>query len=103
MTAPLHRIVGIFMDEQLLNALASPSFRCLRNYGDRWGISHVSFDGISIAEIFDSTLDRLLETWAELSESIELHRQGDASNGHKHDWHKSIDGGTEICRCGAWR
>jgi hypothetical protein len=91
------------MDEQLLSALASPSFLCLRNYGDRWGISHVSFDGVSIAEIFDSTLDRLLETWVELSEAIELHRQGNSSDEHIHDWYKSVDGGTELCRCGAWR
>ena len=90
------------MSEQI-NALASSSFRCLRNYGDRWGISHVSFDGVSIAEIFDADFDRLLQTWAELSESIEIHRQGNGDDEHRHDWRKSIDGGTETCKCGAWR
>jgi hypothetical protein len=58
------------MHEELLNALASGKFKALRNYGDRWGISHVSFDGESIAEIFDDTLDRLLETWVQLNEDL---------------------------------
>jgi hypothetical protein len=39
------------MHEELLNALASSKFKALRNYGDRWGISHVSFDGESIASV----------------------------------------------------
>jgi hypothetical protein len=58
------------MHEELLNALASSKFKALRNYGHRWGISHVSFDGESIAEIFDDTLDRLLETWVQLNEDL---------------------------------
>lgn len=58
------------MDEELLNALASSKFKALRNYGDRWGISHVSFDGVSIAEIFDDTLDRLLQAWVLLNEDL---------------------------------
>lgn len=95
--------MGSRIEPELLDALASASFRCLRNYGDRWGISHVSFDGTSIAEICDSDLDRLLATWIELNEAVELYRQGDLSGEHQHDWHKSLDGGTEVCRCGAWR
>lgn len=91
------------MNEQILNALASPSFRCLRNYGDRWGISHVSFDGVSVAEIFDATLDRLLERWVDLNDAIESHRHGNSADEHTHDWYKSIDGATEVCKCGAWR
>lgn len=60
--------------EEILNALASQYFVCLRNYGDRWGIAHKSFDGESIAEIFDDTLDRLIETWIALKDDISIYR-----------------------------
>jgi hypothetical protein len=58
--------------ERLLYSLGHEKFRALRNYGDRWGISHLSFDGESIAEIFDAHLDRLLDTWCELLTSLEI-------------------------------
>ena len=57
--------------ERLRNLLAHDRLRALTNYGDRWGISHVSFDGESIAEIFDDSFDRLIETWERLLESLE--------------------------------
>lgn len=60
------------MDEEIRNALASDRMLALRNYGDRWGISHKSFDGESIGEIFDSDFDRLLDTWAALLDSLEI-------------------------------
>lgn len=41
-------------------------FKKLTDYGDRWGIAHLSFDNESIAEIFDSHFDRLIETWESL-------------------------------------
>jgi hypothetical protein len=61
--------------EEILDALASSHFRALRNYGDRWGISHLSFDGQSIAEIFGDHLDALLDTWVELNKSLETHAE----------------------------
>ena len=41
-------------------------FLKLEDYGNRWGIAHVSFDGVSTAEIFDADLNRLMETWESL-------------------------------------
>lgn len=61
----------IVIAEEILGALASDRFKALRNYGDRWGIAHVAADGVSIAEIFDDSLDRLLETWIELDKDLE--------------------------------
>lgn len=62
------------IDPQLLDALSSRNFRCLRNYGDRWGISHVSFDGVSIGEVFDADLNRLCNAWIDLDHEIEIQR-----------------------------
>lgn len=64
----------VSMDE-ILDALASSHFRSLRNYGDRWGISHLSFDGVSIAEIFCDHLDALLDTWVEVNKALEMHAE----------------------------
>lgn len=64
------------ISEEILDALASPHFRALRNYGDRWGVSHLSFDGESIAEIFDDDLDRLLQQWIHLNTAIEDYKEG---------------------------
>jgi len=61
--------------EEILDALASSHFRSLRNYGDRWGISHLSFDGVSIAEIFGDHLDALLDTWVEVNKALEMHAE----------------------------
>lgn len=66
---------GAFVDEETKNALASSNFRCLRNYGDRWGISHLSFDRESIAEIFNADFDQLLEAWVNLNDAINNHRE----------------------------
>lgn len=62
------------IDRELLDALLSRNFRCLRNYGDRWGIAHVSFDGVSIGEIFDTDLNRLCNAWIDLDQAIEIQR-----------------------------
>ncbi len=50
-------------------------FKRLEDYGNQWGIAHVSFDGVSIAEIFDSDLNRLIETWESLLISLEANEQ----------------------------
>jgi len=57
--------------EELLNALAHDHFRTLRNDGNQWAIAHLSFDGVSIAEISDSHLDRLLATWVDIVFAID--------------------------------
>ncbi len=67
------------IDEELLDALASPYFKALRNYGDRWGIAHVSFDVESIGEIFNDDLDTLLQQWIDLNRAIEDYTSGAAS------------------------
>ena len=61
--------------EEILDALASSHFRSLRNYEDYWGISHLSFDGVSIAEIFGDHLDALLDTWVEVNKALEMHAE----------------------------
>lgn len=58
--------------ERLLYALGHDKFRALRNYGDRWGISHLSHDGVSIKEMFNAHLDQLLENWCDVLVGLEI-------------------------------
>lgn len=52
--------------ERLLNALAHDRFISLRNFGDRWELSH--WNAQESAVLCDKYLDRLLETWCDLLE-----------------------------------
>lgn len=56
---------------QWKNLFCNKWFKRLEDYGDRWGIAHVSFDGVSVAEIIDADLDRLIETWERILIDLE--------------------------------
>lgn len=85
----------------LIELLNHPCFLSLERRGNHWAINHVSHDGVSIAAVTATELERVIEDFEGVVESIDVHRQ--VIEECKHDWHKSIDGGTEDCRCGAWR
>ena len=57
---------------ELLEALASPHFHALRKYKTDWGIAHLSFDGVSIVEIYGNDLRQLLDQWAEINKALEI-------------------------------
>ena len=57
---------------ELLEALGSPHFHALRKYEMYWGIAHLSFDGVSIVEIYGNDLRQLLEQWAEINKALEI-------------------------------
>lgn len=56
--------------ERLLNALAHERFLSLYNFGDRWELKHWN-DGES-AVLVDKHLDRLLETWMNYLDQVEV-------------------------------
>lgn len=64
-------INSIWSATEILDLLARDDFVALRNYGTRWGIAHKSFDGESVAEIFDADLNRLLLAWNDLAVSLD--------------------------------
>jgi hypothetical protein len=76
------------------------SFRALRKLPDHWEIAHVSHDGVSIAAICGKSLSEVVLDYRKVCRSIDVSRHG---KNHDHNWYKSIDGGTELCDCGAWR
>lgn len=56
----------------------------------------------SYREVLQCNNENLLRyAYGMVVESIDLHKQGVEEC--RHDWHKSIDGGTYVCRCGAWK
>ena len=57
---------------ELLEALASPHFHALRKYKTHWGIAHLSFDGVSIVEIYGNDLRQLLEQWTDINKALEI-------------------------------
>jgi hypothetical protein len=57
---------------ELLEALASPHFYALRKYKTYWGIAHLSFDGVSVVEIYGNDLRQLLDQWAEINTALEI-------------------------------
>jgi hypothetical protein len=57
---------------ELLEALASCHFHALRKYKTYWGIAHLSFDGVSIVEIYGNDLRQLLDQWAEINKALEV-------------------------------
>lgn len=57
---------------ELLEALASPHFHALRKYQTYWGIAHLSFDGVSIVEIYGNDLRQLLEQWTDINKALEI-------------------------------
>lgn len=76
------------------------SFLGLYKLADHWEISHVSHDGVSIASVCGKSLSQVVLDYRKICRSIDINRQG---LNHEHEWRKSIDGGTELCDCGAWR
>ena len=50
-------------------------FKKLEDHGKRWSITHLSFDGVSIAEICDSDLNRLIDTWERILSDLEISEQ----------------------------
>ncbi len=60
---------------------ASKHFRRLENHGTHWAIAHVSFDGVSIGEICDKYLDRLIDTWESLLEDLDVYDEDRARLG----------------------
>jgi hypothetical protein len=85
----------------LIELLNHPCFRSLVRRSSHWSINHISHDGVSIAAVTATELEQVIQDFESVVESIDVHRQGIEECNH--DWHKSIDRGTEVCRCGAWR
>jgi hypothetical protein len=56
---------------KLLKMLASDFFRGLRNYGDRWGVLCLSWDGVSFFEVFYDNLDAAVEGWFNLETAVD--------------------------------
>lgn len=80
--------------------LTHKSFRKLEQLKTHWQITHISHDGVSLATLCDKDFDRLIETYSEVVESIDIVSEGDC--GHEHEFIPSIGGGQKLCRCGAW-
>jgi hypothetical protein len=87
--------------EDLLELFAHKSFKRLEQKKTHWEIAHISYDGVSIAALCDKDLERLIETYRGVAEDIDITREGNAD--HEHEFIPSIDGGTLICKCGAWK
>lgn len=49
--------------EDLMNLLAHESLKRFENRGDGWAIVYVSHDGVSVKELFDADLNRLIRRW----------------------------------------
>ncbi len=81
-----HNLRMIYMNE-LLEALASPHFHALRKYKQHWGIAHLSFDGVSIVEIYGNDLRQLLDQWADINKALEIAAE-DRQRLAKNDWRR---------------
>ena len=57
---------------ELFEALNSPHFHALRKYKTYWGIAHLSFDGVSIVEIYGNDLRKLLDQWIDINKALEI-------------------------------
>lgn len=88
---------------QLEELLGHRSFVSLEKHDTHWTVNHISFDGVSRAALCATNLNQVLQDFENVAKAIDAYRDGNISDEHVHDWHRSMDGSTEVCRCGAWR